>query len=181
MLFRDNYKTIFPRTVLSNEKVLQARNQDIARKEERDSIINNSKFRKCEEISVGDVVMMRNHRRTAKFDPYFIPEPFDVGDKQADGRNLIVVRRSDGSLFRRHPDDVKKATGLFPKQTDEHTVTKEAAEIEEWHQGQRNEHCDDNNDDNIIFKNAGVPTTLRRSQRTVQRNPKYFNDNFETT
>ena len=73
-----------------------------------ESKINDSKYKKAADITVGDVVIIRNYMKKRKFDPTFLPEKFIVVAVKDYGRCLHLEREIDGVLFLRHPDDVKK-------------------------------------------------------------------------
>ena len=113
-LFRDGQESVFPRMTVSDEHVKESIQKDIDKKQMREDVINSSKFRQPSNISVGDTVMMRNHRKQSKFETTFLPESFKVVDVTQDGRSLVIERISNGSVFRRHPDDVKIFDGNFP-------------------------------------------------------------------
>ena len=55
--------------------------------------------------SAGDTVLLRNQKRTKKFDPKFDPRPCQV--KAISKRGLSLIRQSDNAVFIRHKDDVK--------------------------------------------------------------------------
>ena len=177
MLFRDSSKSTFPRATVSEESIKLARHKDAQQKMKRDSLLNESKFRQPEKFTVGDEVMMRNHRRSSKFDPYFIPEPFDVIEVSK-SNILTLVKRDNGSLFRRHPDDVKKANGLFPIIVNGDKTDQQALEIEMWHRKLGNDEEEGNGDDLIVNEHV-APIEPRRSERLVHQNRRYFNDDFE--
>ena len=181
--FRDGQLNVFPRVSVSDDQVRESIQKDIDLKQNREEEINSSKFRQSSEISVGDTVMMRNHRKQSKSQPTFLPEAFKVVNVSQDGRILVIARKSDGAVFRRHPDDVKIFDGEFPKK-DEHLFS-EKDELEAWHG-----HCsrfrdhDEYNEEreNAVEETADVHVQAqpRRSERVQQRNQKYYNDDFET-
>ena len=47
--------------------------------------------------------MLRNYKRTSKFQPLFLPDPFTV--TSVDGAKITAER--DGKVLKRHLDDVK--------------------------------------------------------------------------
>ena len=77
MLFRDGQKGIFPRKSITEIEVQDARSRDTEEKLKRKEKVNSSKARKESHVTIGDQVMLRNYKRTSKFDPIFIPS-FEV-------------------------------------------------------------------------------------------------------
>ena len=71
----------------------------IARKEK----LNSSKYKKHGKTRKGDSVLLRNYKRTSKFQPFFMPDPFTV--TSVDGAKITAER--DGKVLKRHLDDVK--------------------------------------------------------------------------
>ena len=74
MMFRDGYRATFPRVSATSKEVENAHIRDRNQKKERESKINTSKFRKQNNISIGDTVFIRNPDKKKKFDPNFSPE-----------------------------------------------------------------------------------------------------------
>jgi len=72
MMFCDSQESIF-RYLIQLYKMLEKGTK------------NQSKFQKDETINEGDQVLMRNHRKRAKFDPDFLHEPFKVVEIAKDG------------------------------------------------------------------------------------------------
>ena len=129
MMFRDGYRSTFPRVSATTEQVLKAQRRDKKQKEERESKINASKFRKETQINVGDIVILRNLNKKKKFDPHFTLEKYKVLEKSKDNTVIKVIRESDGMILRRHPDDIKVLRD--PQQKKEKTVKKKLSEYEE--------------------------------------------------
>ena len=115
IMFRSGYKTEFPQKDLSDESVKAAFNHDQQQKIERGANINASKHRKPSNYAVGDKVLVRN-QRSSKFQPLFGPEVYEIVSIGNGG--AIVENCVDGSLFRRHFDDLKSA----PHDTDLHVT-----------------------------------------------------------
>ena len=69
MLFRDGWKTIFPRRSVSDKQVEEGRNHDRKQKEHHQRKVNSVKYRTPSYFKVG--VLMRNYDKTVKFDPTF--------------------------------------------------------------------------------------------------------------
>ena len=105
ILFRKGYKTDFPRTILDDEMVEIARENDKQQKAERKEKTNSSNRRKTMAIAPGDKVIVKDYTRSKKFDPVYDLEPFTV--IADDGKGLLLQREE--TVFRRHKDDVKPA------------------------------------------------------------------------
>ena len=108
MLFRDSLSSKFPRKSVSEDLIQTARESDSSQKLENQDKVNNSKYKKYYDVSVGDQILIRNYKKTSKYQPVFLPEPFVVTTIGDEGRKLELERISDGRCFYRHPDDVKK-------------------------------------------------------------------------
>ena len=78
MMFRDGQEGVFPKVPVSEALVVEGRIKDQLTKVSRQEAINEEKFRVHTKVTIGDTVLMRNYRRTSKFDPTFIPEAFEV-------------------------------------------------------------------------------------------------------
>ena len=105
-LLRDGYRVDFPtRKPLDARNIVQAKQRDAGNKEAIQKKANLSVKRRRDQISVGDIVLLRNQKRARKFDPKFDPNPCQV--KESSERGLTIVRQSDNAVFRRHKDDVK--------------------------------------------------------------------------
>ena len=75
-LLRDGYRVDFPtKKQLKIKDIIKARQNDIEKKESIQSKANLSDKRRKENISVGDTVLLRNQKRTKKFDLKFDPRP----------------------------------------------------------------------------------------------------------
>ena len=107
MMYRNTVSGVFPSKSVSDAEVEFARAQDQSQKENRENIINSSKYKKYSQIVPGDFVIIRNYNKQTKFQPLFIPEQYIVTDTTDHGRKLVVKRLSDGQMLVRHPDDVK--------------------------------------------------------------------------
>lgn len=175
MLFRDGMCNSFPRRDISYLQVQEARGRDIKRKAERDSSINSSKYRQDTNLAVGDYVLLRNHQKTKKFEPIFLPEPFQVINTSKDGR--VITIQKDNQTFKRHPDDLKPFQGILkPEVTTKNPQHRDTARsCQHWHTYE-----EDDYDDNISVNDQDdePTTTLRRSARTRVPNPRYNNETF---
>ena len=72
MLFREGSKSAFPRRSVPAEQVEEARGKDKAMKQDRQDQVNASKYKIPSEFQIGDDVMLRNYRKSSKFDPVFL-------------------------------------------------------------------------------------------------------------
>ena len=112
MLFRDGQRSAFPRVKVSNEAVQQARSRDLASKQKRQSEINSGKYKSDSKFLVGEHVLIRNYHRERKFDPLFLPDDFVVMEVANDGLLLTLKNVSTGAQLKRHPDEVKRFSGV---------------------------------------------------------------------
>ena len=78
MMFRDPPSGSFPRKELNDEIIQRAVSRDKELKKARKEKINSSKYKKHEKTRKGDRVLLRNYKRTSKFQPLFLPDPFTV-------------------------------------------------------------------------------------------------------
>lgn len=196
MMFRDGQEGAFPRVTVSEETANNARDRDRELKDTRGKEVNSSKFRKEANITVGDSVLMRNHRKRVKFDPDFIPERFKVIDVANNGRIITILKEADGSRFIRHPDDIKIFEGSFPNSVNEPPT--QGGDIQDFHRRllETNPHDadeDQEGDERYPPIEVAIPcevpqnllelpnnTETRRSNRIRRQNVKYYNENFET-
>ena len=107
MLFRDPPQSIIPRQTVTEEDIKLAKSLDAKTKQNREENINASKYRIPSEFEVGDTVLLRNYKKTSKFQPLFLPEPCTILNTADNGRFLLMEWKSDEKTFWRHPDDVK--------------------------------------------------------------------------
>ena len=194
MMFRDGYRSTFPRASASTQQILDAQMRDTKQKKERESKINASKFRKETQISVGDIVILRNLDKRKKFDPHFTLEKYSVIDRK---------------IFSRHPDDIKVLQEL--QRPIKEAEEKKMSEYEEIQLFAKQFEAIKNTDDDIfdidVFENRGpevqeitaatremqqqevieetsveeetAAVELRRSGRSTKPNPKYFSQDFK--
>merc|ERR1712048_50805 len=106
MLSRDGVRNGLPRKAALEEDVMEARRKDIVTKEKSEERVNASKFRKSSNFKVGEKVLVKNFRKTKKFDPTFIPDPYEIVEVNDKAKKLIL-KFEDGSKIIRHPDKVK--------------------------------------------------------------------------
>ena len=106
-IFRDGVKTAFPRKTVSDGDIKMSRAMDEQNKEERQKVVNNSKYVKHDSFSRGDMVMVRDANRRSKFSSLFLPDPFVVVDLDDDAGHVILEDMNSTRLVVRHLDDVK--------------------------------------------------------------------------
>ena len=106
MMFRDGQRGTFPRSHIKDDQVDHARMRDRQKKLERQIIINSSKYVRQSELKEGDLVYMRNHTRTHKFDPLFAPRILKVCENDS---GIVTVVDELGHQYKRHPDDLRVA------------------------------------------------------------------------
>ena len=182
MMFRDRYRTVFPRVSATEKQVQEARKKDKMMKEIRQDRINTSKFRKTTRIKIGDFVLLRNFNKTRKFDPVFGHDIHKIVVIVTDSV-VMAKREKDGKLFKRHLDDIKMANQFDIQSQPVLNKVTEKSEVEEFHkicEEIQHEEYSDNSD--IIFTSGSITDTnegLRRSGRERCQNTLYFNDNFE--
>ena len=103
MLFRDVKETVFPRKLVTDSDLSLARERDKQMKQERTDKIDTSKYKKQDQMYVGDKILIRNHTKQCKFDPLFLAEPYSVTDVN---RNYMTVTNdADGRTLKRHRDN----------------------------------------------------------------------------
>ena len=152
---------------------------------DREQDVNASKFRKNTVILPSDKVMMWNHKKKSKVDPEFFPDLFTVLDTSNEVCNLLIQQDYDGSVYRRHPDDINpfdftKNYSPVPSNSSE----KDA--VQKFYQclvetSQNNTDGDGNFDlatDIPHLQHQHVSFEPRRSTRTRRQNQRYFNEDF---
>ena len=80
MSFRDGKQTVFCRKLVTDKDVTLARERDKQMKPERTDKISTTKYKKQDQIYIGDKVLLRNHTKQCKFDPLFLAQPYSVID-----------------------------------------------------------------------------------------------------
>ena len=108
MLFRDDKPSIYPRKSVRTKGIIKAKGKDQKMKLQRTDEINESKYKKQDEIDIGDRMLIRNYPKQHKFDPLFLPQPYIV---VSTNKNYVTVHNeSDGGVLNRHRDDIKVLT-----------------------------------------------------------------------
>ena len=111
MLFRDGIKSQFPRKPSSNDDIASAKQRDLDQKKRKQDEVNESKYRKSSCFKTGDRVLVRNYKKTSKFDPLFIPNPYEIIDINNEAKKLTLKICGEKDTLIRHPDDVKPYMG----------------------------------------------------------------------
>ena len=111
MLFRDGIKTQFPRRASSNDEITAAKNKDIEQKKKNQDEVNSSKYRKTSNLVTGDTVLIRNFRKKSKFEPEFIPDPYDVIAVDNVSKKITLKICGGEAILIRHPNDIKPFAG----------------------------------------------------------------------
>ena len=127
MMFRDDKQTLFPRKSITEEECMKARCRDNKLKQERTEKINCSKYRKEDEIIVGDNVLVRNYMKKRKFDPIFLPEQYKV--ISTNEHMIIIENCQNGIILKRHRDDIK----VLPRTISDETANNENSSIDNNH------------------------------------------------
>ena len=106
LILRNGFNSELPRSTTTNKNDVEtAKAKDKATKEARTEKLNQSKHRREQLFQTGDYVYTRNNQRT-KFQPIFDPTPRLITDV---GRGGVICTAEDGTVQRRHVDDVKHA------------------------------------------------------------------------
>ena len=187
MLFRDGYRTTFPRTHASEDKIEKAKARDQKLKLERSEKVNSSKYCKQSDIKVGETVILRDFNRKSKFDPIF-PQVFhEIIDISRNNSVVTVRRKKDGRVLRRHPDDIKvsAAPPALPKKKQSHFSEQE--QLSQFHR-MFNSSRSEEDDFTLFTQNVNgrpnedaddvVTRELRRSCREKKPNPRYINEDM---
>ena len=180
-LFRDGYRSTFPRKQVTDEEIQQAIERDQKLKAKRADEINASKYRKQADIKIGNTVLIRDLNKRSKFDPMFPKVFYKVISISRNNTVITIKRDNDGKVFRRHPDDVKVWNIPIPQQREEESFQQtEKESIMQFHNAFNATHDDEYDftvfDDTAREDVARVPTQeLRRSERTRRPNPRYYN------
>ena len=167
MLFRDGMQSKLPRRSVTENQVTEARIKDALKKDDNETHINSLKYRKQSSFKVGDIVWIRNYNKQRKFDPLFIPEPYEITQINPEGNKITVKNTVTNNVLCRHPDDVKPCR--FPIDMDE-TLDAEyiPQETLEWP-----EYADYLEDDNLFVEDAKLAPGLRRSIRERRPNSRF--------
>ena len=90
MLFTDGYRYNLTHKSVSQEIVLSARNTDNCIKTQLTLDYNSlQNIRQCN-FEIGDDVLVRNYKKSTKYDRFYFPKKFQVADKLPKGNVLLV-------------------------------------------------------------------------------------------
>ena len=104
ILFRHGYGQDFPKNAIPDDQAINAglkRSQE--HRERLDKEINST--RHDDHYEIGEEVFTKNNNRT-KFEPMYGPNPMTVTET---GKGGVTCRGKDGTIQRRHKDDIKLA------------------------------------------------------------------------
>ena len=173
VMLRGGYSTELPQTnpIVTDQKIRKAMDLEYKERQDRASKINSSKYRKTGKFAIGDKVYTRNNKAT-KFQPIFDPTPRTITDMAYGG---IICTAEDGTIQRRHTNDVKEAIEERELQAASIPLPEEEElEIQE-------------SDTEILREeapeNTSVQTTShsRKSDRRTKPPSRYTDDSFETS
>lgn len=159
IMFRHGYGREFPRVEISDDQVKQGREEDVAKKTQRQENLNKSNHRMKSNLKVGDQVYLKNKQRS-KFEPLFGPDVHEVIDKGYGG--VITQSKESEAISRRHLDDVKQVPS-----TDDFSTGLNALFEEEELNDQPDEPPP------VETEPTEVQALPRRSARERRPNPKY--------
>ena len=108
MLFRDGYRSNLPHESVSEEFVLSARDTDNCIKTQRKLDYNSLQNVRTCNFKIGDDVLVRDYKKSTKYDPFYLSKKFQVVDILAKGNVLLVKDPNSGVYFKRHPNDLKR-------------------------------------------------------------------------
>ena len=168
-----------------DKEVVDARNKNLERKKEHEQKVNSSKYKKKEQISIGDQVLTRNFNKRSKFEPIFQKEPWVVISNNALGNKVFIER--EGRTLCRHPDDLK--IYFDDAERIEENLTEELPEKDESFVSEfiadGEEKCQDEFEfEREVIENESDNATPEPSSRRIreprdkQPNRRYFNENF---
>ena len=174
MLFRDGVRSVFPRQVASEKEVQAARTRDLDQKKAHQEKVNSGKFRISSHYALGETVLVRNYKKTRKFEPVFLPQQFVIVDISDNQQCLTLEGVEDGLTLKRHPDDVKK----FAKPPTSGPREEEQFSEREILQEYRNRLSAAEEEDYDDGSPWDTAVSTERPTRTRQRNPRYYNEDF---
>ncbi len=104
MLFHYGYQSDFPPKTRTDMEVAAGTERDKEQKRQRTEETNRSTKRRTSDIQCGDMVLLKNMIKGRKFDPLYMGEVAEVVEVEQRG---VVLKEANGTLKRRHKDDVK--------------------------------------------------------------------------
>ena len=105
MMFRDGVRSTFPRRTLSDAEIANGKERDQRSKSTNEKKVNSSKYRRESSFQVGDHVLVRNYKKSSKYDPIFLPQPYIITNVDHNTKKVTV--QIDNQTLIRHPDDIK--------------------------------------------------------------------------
>ncbi|XP_028391894.1 uncharacterized protein LOC114516566 [Dendronephthya gigantea] len=164
MLFRDGQRLDFPRRTATEDEVKRGREIDLRKKIENKIKVNGSKYTKTSHFKVGDKVLVRNYKKSQKFDTLFLRMPFKIIDMNDEENEIIVYQEDTDLTLCRHPDDIKPYKEQTGNNEENHipqpTVDKQWPELDEAYE-----------DEDSLCLNR--PPPLRRSQR-IRKTSQFY-------
>ena len=155
LILRNGFRSELPkRATIKENGVDIAKENDKAIKESRTEKLNQSKYRKEQVFETGDFVYTRNNQRT-KFQPIFDPTPRLVTSTEGGG---IICTAEDGTVQRRHVDDVKHAEPQSPTGETEGTQSDEEQSLD------APEHLGESDIPRKSMRRKTVPAKLRDNE-----------------
>ena len=106
MLFRNWYRFNLPHTSVSQEVIFSARDTDNCIKTQRQLEYNYLQNIRALNFEIGDDVLVRNYKKSTKYDPFYLSQKFQVADILAKGHILLVRDTNSSVYFKRHPNDL---------------------------------------------------------------------------
>ena len=196
MLFRDGYRSNFPRKSITEDEVRRARGKDSANKNMRKEQYNSSRHSKASGFQVGHQVLVRNFHKNSKYEPYFLPERYTVVDTMAGGKIILVQSSRTGRYLKRHPNDLKKYDGYGVDADEKDEDFQEGELLRAWREAFESidsmPESDTESTDRLFHRGDAEPDhppdhppapaelPLRRSARVGTQNRRYHNEDFVT-
>ena len=185
-MFRDGARMDFPRKKSNEMDIAEAKARDLERKEKKQEDVNSSKYRKQSNMKVGDLVYVQNYKKTSKFDPTYLPEPYEVTGVDKIAKRLTLKKQGDEDVLIRHPDHVKPFYGREREEVADETIpSKNDSEAELLKYSKQDEDSYEDSAPGIINDGSGIvqedadgPLMLRRSTRERRPNPRYANGDY---
>ena len=106
-LFRDGTRMLFPRKQSSEQEIAEAKACDVKFKEKKQQEVNASKCRKVSAMEIGDLVYVQNYKKSSKFDPLYLPTPYEIAGIDKIAKKLNLKKQGGDEVLIRHPDHVK--------------------------------------------------------------------------
>ena len=106
MLFRDGYRSHLSHKFITEENELSARNADNGIKTQQKLDYNSlENVRPCN-FEIKDNMLVRNYKKSTKYDPFYLPKEFQVIDILAKTNVLLAEDPDNGVYFKRYVNDL---------------------------------------------------------------------------